>query len=599
MNGPQSILLSNFKSPELEPVGAGSSFIFLVLNILTLGIYGAAEKLSKQHRVKELHINQDKLHDQIIGITGEWDVLETNLSELLSQFKDMDNEETFSQKGLKSRVKTLSGENDKLNDKELSEESRLNTTVSEVALGIFAFLGQLFANIVTIGLYGVYMNYSLKNQITVLEAQNDHIKVEFNAEKNKRYDKVNRIIDCFEANLEKTDKLHSLQVELDAMASTEKGQAYQELQKAKQDLDDLQNRQEQVQKDLTALRVQRVAAEQAKKNLEKELGDAQTENDALLLSNQAQANKATTLAEEKKQLAKDISQKDAQLVAKANEIRDLQSHIKLAKQKAADVLRLQNEVERLKGASKHQPEVQKLQAQLGPIDPKYTPRKDEDGEISGAMDLDDLVPDELEQEWIDFAKEYNARYSKARTAAEVITASFNHSFEQLIDMAEKGDKIKLNKSSGTSGVEARFAILRNMVLDMVKGAKLTENGCHGFQLKINSNVNMLPSQPEKVLQFKNDASGALKPVVIMHHKLRDDFTPDEETLAGRQTGVYNGVDPVSVKWILEQLTKEEEAHLFNLLMSPVIENEHEDLVKAKDYLRKSARFPCGVGSNGL
>ena len=343
MNGPQSIHLTNFKSPELEPIWAGKSFIFLALNILTLGIYGAAEKLSKQHRVKELHINQDKLHDQIIGITGEWEVLETNLSELLSQFNDMENEETYSQKVFKSRVTKLSGENDNLNSRELGEESRLNTTIAEVALGIFAFLGQLFANIVTIGLYGVYMNYSLKNQITVLEAQNDHIRGEFSSEKSKHYDKVNRIIDCFEANLEKTDKLHSLQVEFDAMASTEKGQAYQELQKAKQDLDDLQNRQEQVQKDLTALRVQRVAAEQAKKNLEKELGDAQTENDALLLSNQAQANNATKLAAERDKLADDIGVKNAKMAEKAKELRDLQSQLNVARQKAADVLRLQKE----------------------------------------------------------------------------------------------------------------------------------------------------------------------------------------------------------------------------------------------------------------
>ena len=38
-------------------------------------------------------------------------------------------------------------------------------------------------------------NYSLKNQITVLEAENDHIRGEFNSEKITAYNKVNRIIE--------------------------------------------------------------------------------------------------------------------------------------------------------------------------------------------------------------------------------------------------------------------------------------------------------------------------------------------------------------------------------------------------------------------
>lgn len=587
MNGPQSIHLSNFKPPQSEPIWAGKSFIFLALNILTLGIYGAAEKLSKQHRVKELRFNQEELRAQISGINNEWETLENNLSELLRQFNGMDSEETYQQKIIKSGVKRLSGENDSLNDRELHEEYPLHATISEVALGTFAFLGQLFANIVTIGLYGVYMNYSLKNQITLLEAQNDHIRGEFNQEKNNRYGRVNHIIGLFEANLDVKDELHNLQAEFDDMKNTDKGQAYIEMNKAKQELDDLQNRQEQLQKDLAALRVQKVAAEQAKKNLEKDLGDAQDENAALLKTNQAQANNATKLAEERNRLANDIGAKDAKIAEKVKEMRDLQVQFNIVRQKAADVQRLEREVSRLKDAGKYQPEVQKLQPELGPIDPEYTPRKDVDGPIPGAMDIkEQRKKPSVDAEWIDFAEKYNARYGDKYSAAEIIEESFHYSFEQLMDMAANGDKIKFNKSMQIPVAAARFALFRHMALDLLTGAQVpARDDCHhGYRVQINPNVRMLPSEPEKVLQFKkDDQKGNFHPVVIINHKQRDDFTPSAEDCL--KSFIPYGVDPTSAKWILEQLTNEEKGHLFNLLMSPVIENEHEDLVKAKEFMQ--------------
>ena len=192
----------------------------------------------------------------------------------------------------------------------------------------------------------------------------------------------------------------------------------------------------------------------------------------------------------------------------------------------------------------------------------------------------------VDPQWIDFAEKYNARYGNKLSAAEVIEESFNYSFEQLIEMAGKGDKIHFNKSMELPVKAARFALFRYMALDLLKGAQVANHDdCHhGHKVQINSNVKMLPSEPENVLQFKkDDPKGSYRPVVIVHHRQRDDFTPSAEDCL--KSFIPYGVDPASAKWILEQLTSDEKEHLFNLLMSPVIENEHADLVKAKEFMQ--------------
>ena len=107
--------------------------------------------------MKELRFTQEELREQIIGINGEWEILKRILSELLRQFNGHGKRGNLFTQVHQIKSNKLSGENDTLNSKDLSDESHLNTTIAEIALGTFAFLGQLFANIVTIGLYGVYM----------------------------------------------------------------------------------------------------------------------------------------------------------------------------------------------------------------------------------------------------------------------------------------------------------------------------------------------------------------------------------------------------------------------------------------------------------
>lgn len=97
---------------------------------------------------------------------------------------------------------------------------------------------------------------------------------------------------------------------------------------------------------------------------------------------------------------------------------------------------------------------------------------------------------------------------------------------------------------------------------------------------------MLPTQSEKILKYKPDVIVGMKPIVEVHYKQRDDFTPDEESL-----GLPKGVDAVSAKWILEQLSAEEMEYLFTYLMESVIENDHPDYIKMRSFMQKKG-FPA-------
>ena len=290
-----------------------------------------------------------------------------------------------------------------------------------------------------------------------------------------------------------------------------------------------------------------------------------------LYQNHALRNRFTLLTAENSHLIKEFGK----VKKERCEFIDKTAQLIMDKGNKAD--EVNKKLEKIANVEEHQSEYEKLQVELGPIAPKYTRKPEDEGEIPGAMDLSSLDQSKLSADWINFAKAYKKQYdNEKRTAAEIIESSFESAFNELLKST------KLNKSMETGSTPGRFAIIREMAYRLIMGAKLTENGCHGFQLKINENVSMLPSQPEKVLQYKDDQKGGLKPVLIVHHKQRDDFTPSVEAIG------QNGVDPVSAKWILNQLTPVEHGHLLNLLRSPVIENDNPSYKASLAYMSKES-----------
>lgn len=202
----------------------------------------------------------------------------------------------------------------------------------------------------------------------------------------------------------------------------------------------------------------------------------------------------------------------------------------------------------------------KFASEIGPVAPKYTPEPG-DGEINGAMDGVAAFPASLHV----YVNDYNAVYGDKYSASEVITETFNNSFVHL-----QKSPYQLNKSYETPTTPGAFAVYRLMVLGILSMAKVTQEGCQGYVVKINDNVTMLPSKPEKILHYKKESDGSLKPVVVFHYQQKDDFTPSEEVLG------MNGVDPVSVAWIWKKLNNQERKYLEVYLYAPVMENDHPD-----------------------
>ncbi len=579
----QPISFKPFAPPAREPIFALKSVAFEFLNILTLGIYGAAEGVSKQHRVKKLQLVQEDLKIQAATLMTNWSNLEKQLTFLLDDLRTADENDP---ERVKNRFNQLIANKEKQQSADsIKSNVELAMTLSEVVLGTIFFVGYLIANILTVGAYGVYQNYTLKNRIIYLTAENDQIQSGFDAQKKEKFENLQKIADAIEDFSTMAIENNSLNTKLEALLETDEGKAALDAYQAKNDLAALEKQHIALQNDVLALKTQQAIVENAKKQAESELA-AKKQQLKILEDVVAEFNdNEILLTKERDRLKLDVDKKDKELAAeraqKKRDLADLQVKLNNANAKAAQVQALQAEIDKLNVANDLRPEAIKLHAQLGPIAPKYTPVKPE-GETTGAMDID-KIRSTLTPEQIQYAEGYNQRYGDKYDANRVVEAGFEYAFKSLVEMGKKGDKIKLNDSEATAYGRGAHAVYRFMVLDILKGGKVTSNGCHGFKLSINDDIHLLPSQPERVMQFKkDDATGNLKPEVRIAYKQHDNFTPDEDTLATR-----DGVDAVSAKWILEQLSDEETEYLITHLMDPVIENRHPDYQKMKVFMQNS------------
>jgi hypothetical protein len=561
MNVSQSNHIKNFVPPALESIWAPKSLVFLALNILTVGIFGAAETLSKKYRVKELKMRQEKLIEHANELADQWTVLEQKLTNLYQDISDRLETESEDLSEIKKDIQKLRSnlsENDELLERKFSEDYETPSSISDVALGTIDFVGQLLINVLSIGLYGVYQNCSLKNKVTILEAQNEYIKNQTCKKVEDKAKEIRTNIDAFSKGL---DLIRDLTTEVQNVQQTDPGKAYLAAHQATQELQGLQKKQSVLQQDLVALRAQKVVAEQGKQKAENELTFKKQDVQNLQLQNKQ-------IVDQERQARAKIDQLEEDNAIKEAELFDLQERVKESKTKAERARVLEKEVSRLTAVNRNLPEAQKLQTQLGPIDSKYTPKKDEPTEINGAC----------EDSKSDYAKRYNGK----RTAVDVLKAAFSFGFTELMAMAKKG-KIKFSDSLAVQASPGARALYRFMILDLIKGAKLHQPSCHGYELVVNDQeVPMIPSNPERVLRYKLDDSKKLKPCVEVCFTRRDDFTAKETEL---ERDVPFGVDPVSIKRILVQLTEEEQRHLFNLLMSSIIEDTNPEYCQTKAFMR--------------
>lgn len=578
--GIQSSKSNQFVPPPGTPLLGFKSMISWGHNILTLGIYPSASTLANEHYIRKLELIQDDLYKQIGKLDSRWNDLEKQLTNLLGNLSSLDENDSIphSYKHLANHLQTE--QKNLVSDNKLNSSLEVATSIREIALGPIVFIGQLVANILTLGLYGVCKNNVLKNRIELLKAQNHFIQNDFTSQKDQKTENLQKIITSIHQQIlfkENTKVLKrdnkTLKEQLDGVRDTDAGNAYFTIQTAQKEIKDLKSAESNLNLQINALKLQKINEEVARVKAQNELSDKSQAHDALAHKQQDLEIKCAQLQaaiSEKDKAYSTLQQMHADLTQKASKVDQLQKDL--------------NELNKVKNAQAQQPEIVKLASQLGPIPPKYTATAI-DGESLGAMDLNNEDVAEKVGKWteqkVTFASLYNKRYGEGRSAPEIAVASFNYACDQLFMMRELGDKIQLNNAGDTPATFGRFAIYRFMALDLIKGGKIKMDGCNGPELLINDHVRMLPSYPENVMQYKQDAADRkLKPIVQLRYKQRDDFTPSENAL-----GLRDGVHPVAVKWILDQLTDEEKGYLFTHLMAPVIPDSHPDYVAMKNYLR--------------
>jgi hypothetical protein len=566
MNSTQSI---QFKSvvppPVLQPILAPKSFVFLFLNIITVGFYGAAATLSKQHRIKELKIVHKDLKDQAGHLMNRWLELEERLANLLEQMDGSKSAEEM--KKLTENIHLLAQQKDLLKEQSIKTNDERVRGLSAIALETITFVGQLLANILSLGFYGVYQNYVLTNRMTILQAQNKLLENQVISQAQEKASHFEKTFHFAIDSLTLREEIQKIRTEVEEIRQTDAGKAYQGLKQAQLDIAALQKKHQELQGELSALKVQKLQTEQSKLEAEKALAIASQQIKELRPKLQA-------LSQESGKIKQESERKDKEIV-------ELKGKLAAADMAAAKVKRLEQELSnKLKETHKNQSEVlQKLAELATPIPPKYIPRK-EDGAISGAFDLNLKEENkEVDPQWVVYAKEYQDRYKDKKTAEGIFEAGFQFAWSELLKMAKQGTKIKINDSYDTGSTPGANAVYNYMVLDWLKGGKVTKNAAceDSFILAINSSVSMMPSFPEKVLHYTTNEKGELKPEVTVRYRQHDDFT-----MVGPK--FLKGVDAVSAKWILAQLSEEEKGHLFNLLMASVIEDSHPALIKTRTYM---------------
>lgn len=495
------------------------TFVFWGWNVLTLGIYTSLKQFSLTRQVRELINIQEVAKARLYNLNESWNNLEIEIKSKLDQIIKPEN---YKHDIIKRQLAELSHRVDLIQVGKQLAGYPTAITVKQIALEVIQFLGSLLFNAITLGFYGIYKNYRIKNKIVKLEEKNGFL--------NSQYRKKLKKFKFFQKIIVLSENFLKIHFENEIIKETDHGR------------------------------------ELARRN-EFACTQLQTEKDLLIAEKKRIANLTHELSE-----------------------------IKINK---AKILELEEKVAKLTQSLKFQPEALKLVNEMRVLPPKYQRRPEDPGVIPGAIDLGVKIvrdPREIAREraqgsgklkersqdkrkWIEFCEGYRKRYGDEKvTASEIAESSFNYACKTLYTMRSEG-KIKINNSKATHYMPCALAVYRFMALDFLKGGKLVQEDCDGFEIQINTSVRMLASQPKILIELHDDGFNEPKPMTTVRHMQRDDFTPREDII-GR-----DGVDPISAKWILAQLTEEEEGHLFNLLMSVVIENDHEEYKKTLEFMR--------------
>jgi hypothetical protein len=222
------------------------------------------------------------------------------------------------------------------------------------------------------------------------------------------------------------------------------------------------------------------------------------------------------------------------------------------------------------------PGIASLLKMIGPIPPKYAPKREEIDALVGANGIDD-VSETAKSLWSRYAKRYNG----IETASDLFRAGFNYALKNIFHLADKGGMVKLNRSLGTPTSKGAQVVYRALAYEWIKGGKPIQT-CRHYEFHLNNKgVKMVSTKPEYVWK-PQEVNGAQKGSLVLHFQDRDDFTPAEDELAN--TTAMHGIDPIAAKCLLAKLSSETANHLFIWLLEPALEDDHVDYQKSLTFI---------------
>jgi len=234
----------------------------------------------------------------------------------------------------------------------------------------------------------------------------------------------------------------------------------------------------------------------------------------------------------------------------------------------------------------------KIEQQLGPMEEEnelkhYQKRVFHFDNVEAPIDMDVVdveVPDQNHDPigFNDYAWRLSNKKTLENTTMErLLITAFDKIYERLLDKSENGH-IQFSRNENWALLANKHTVLtRIIILDLIEKAQMTyshENDVN--TLHLNGDLQVGQSIPEIITK---KVEGQLRNECM--YLQNDPWTPIP--FENNPNPVERGIDPIGIKWILEQLDSEKKSHLERLLLDEFIPDDNADLIATKDYMRRN------------
>jgi len=434
--------------------------------------------------------------------------------------------------------------------------------ITSAAVEVIKTLGLVLLNIVTLGLYSTIKNQLMNRKIEKLEKENDDIQDEVDQEQQINNYLLNSSVEGVAGN-----------------PSLETRRLRRQVRRTR----------EAVESTLKAVQKLQSRGAEARENLPKveaEMDRYEGEHETLQTQLDRLSQSASEKYEEARVIQQEVDKIQRELDEALSEKYIAQFQVEEFQQRQVNELRgLQQE----RQAAEHR--LQGLQDELQMI-------QDEIEEVNARLDRFQLIPSKYQMKdgdprniagvYKDEASEYAQRYNGIKTMPKLIgkalettinglmEASDRYSHEELTGDHPPADAQDLhfnNSSTYYNNQKSRGALYQLAALELVEGADL-HTDCHGpgfEELRFNDQDLLVRWSRPVVAPLEDNRE-------IIAFQQIDEWTPEPGC------DPRMGVDPISLKRIVNQLTADEKAHLRNLIQDPFMLDDNDDLQAAKDFI---------------